>query len=41
LTKGSDSYNIEEIFELLEIKNTIEERTANYNPKKNVSWEKV
>jgi PHD/YefM family antitoxin component YafN of YafNO toxin-antitoxin module len=32
---------IEEIFEQFEIKNIIDERTANYNPKKNVSWERI
>jgi len=32
---------IEEIFEQFEIKNVIEERMENYNPKKNVSWESV
>jgi len=32
---------IEEIFEQFEIKNMIEERAVHYNPKKNVSWEKV
>ena len=32
---------IEEIFEQFEIRNIIDERMANYNPKKNVSWEKI
>jgi len=32
---------IEEIFEQFEIKNIIEERAAHYNPKKNVSWERI
>ena len=30
-----------EIFEQLKIKNIIDERMANYNPKKNVSWESI
>ena len=32
---------IEEIFEQFEIKNIIDSRTKNYNPKKNISWEKL
>jgi len=32
---------IEEIYERLDIKNTIEARMKNYNPKKNVSWESI
>jgi len=32
---------IEEVFEQFEIKNIIEERMVNYNPKKNVSWESI
>ena len=32
---------IEEIFEQLEINNTIESRLEQYNPKNNVSWEKI
>ena len=32
---------IEEIFEQFEIKNIIDARMENYNPKKNVSWEKI
>ena len=32
---------IEEIFEQFEIKNIIDSRTKSYNPKKNVSWEKL
>ena len=32
---------IEEIFEQLEIKNVIENRLEKYNPKNNVSWEKI
>jgi len=33
--------NMEEIFEQLEIKNSIETRLEKYNQKNNVSWEKV
>ena len=32
---------IEEIYERLEIKNSIETRMKNYNPKKNISWKKI
>ncbi|MCL1817398.1 MAG: type II toxin-antitoxin system Phd/YefM family antitoxin [Spirochaetaceae bacterium] len=32
---------IEEIVEQCEIKNIIETRLKNYNPKKNISWEKI
>ena len=32
---------IEELVEQLEIKNVIENRLKNYNPKNNVSWEKI
>jgi len=32
---------IEEIYERLDIKNTIETRNKNYDPKKNVSWESI
>ena len=32
---------IEEIFEQLEIKNTIEVRMKKYNSKKNISWENI
>ena len=32
---------IEQIFEQFEIKNIIDSRTKNYNPKKNISWEKL
>ena len=32
---------IEEIYERLDIKNTIETRMKNYNPKKNVSWKSL
>ena len=32
---------IEEIFERFEIKNMIEARMENYNPKKNISWDKL
>jgi len=32
---------IEEIFEQLEIKNTIEVRMKKYNPKKNISWKNI
>ena len=32
---------IEEIFEQFEIKNIIDSRMENYNPKKNVSWKKI
>ena len=32
---------IEEIFEQFEIKNIIDSRIKSYNPKKNVSWEKL
>jgi PHD/YefM family antitoxin component YafN of YafNO toxin-antitoxin module len=32
---------IEEIFERFEIKNIIDTRMEKYNPKKNVSWEKL
>jgi PHD/YefM family antitoxin component YafN of YafNO toxin-antitoxin module len=32
---------IEEIFEHFEIKNIIDARVENYNPSKNVSWEKL
>jgi PHD/YefM family antitoxin component YafN of YafNO toxin-antitoxin module len=32
---------LEEMFEQYEIKNTIETRMENYNPKKNVSWENI
>ena len=32
---------LEETFERLDIKNTIETRMKNYNPKKNVSWKSV
>ena len=31
--------DIEELFEQFEIKNVIDSRTKNYNPKKNISWE--
>ena len=33
--------DIEEIFEQFEIKNIIDSRIKNYNPKKNVSWDKL
>ena len=33
--------DIEEIFERLEIKNCIETRLEKYDPKKNISWEKI
>ena len=32
---------IQEIFEHLEINNVINNRLKNYNPKKNVPWEKI
>ena len=32
---------IEEIFEQLDIKNTIATRMEKYNPKKNISWESI
>jgi len=32
---------IEEIYERLEIKNSIETRMKNYNPKKNLSWTNI
>ena len=32
---------IEELFEQFEIKNLIDSRIKNYNPKKNISWEKL
>ncbi|MCL1837608.1 MAG: type II toxin-antitoxin system Phd/YefM family antitoxin [Treponema sp.] len=32
---------IEEIFERLEIKNAVETRLPQYDPKKNVSWESI
>ncbi|MCL2025302.1 MAG: type II toxin-antitoxin system Phd/YefM family antitoxin [Leptospirales bacterium] len=32
---------IEEIYEQLEIKNVIETRLKKYNPKNNLSWEKI
>ena len=32
---------IEETFEQLEIKNLIKNRMKNYDPKKNISWEKI
>ena len=32
---------IEEIFEQLEIKNSIEARMKKYNPQNNASWEKI
>jgi len=32
---------IEEIYERLDIKNTIETRMKNYNPNKNISWKKI
>jgi len=32
---------IEEIYERQEIKNMIESRKKNYNPKKNISWESI
>jgi PHD/YefM family antitoxin component YafN of YafNO toxin-antitoxin module len=32
---------LEEVFEQHEIKNMVETRMKNYNPKKNVSWEKI
>jgi len=32
---------IEEIYERLEIKNTIDTRMKNYDPKKNKSWKKI
>ena len=33
--------NLEEIFEQYEIKNMVESRMKNYNPKKNISWENI
>ena len=33
--------DIEEVFERLEIKNSIEARLEKYNPKKNVSWDAI
>ena len=32
---------IEEIYEQFEIKNIVDSRLENYNPKKNVPWEKI
>ena len=32
---------LEEVFEQFEIKNIIDARMANYNPKKNISWKKI
>jgi len=32
---------IEEIFERLDIKNSIDNRMKNYDPKKNISWKKI
>ena len=32
---------IEEIFEHFEIKNMVDARLKNYNPNKNISWEKI
>ncbi|MDR1277825.1 MAG: type II toxin-antitoxin system Phd/YefM family antitoxin [Treponema sp.] len=33
--------NIEEIFEQFEIKNMVEKRSGKYDPKNNISWEKI
>jgi PHD/YefM family antitoxin component YafN of YafNO toxin-antitoxin module len=33
--------NIEEIFEQLEIKDMVEKRLRKYDPKSNISWEKI
>ncbi|GBR75478.1 antitoxin Phd-YefM [Candidatus Termititenax persephonae] len=33
--------NLEEVVEQLEIKNMLKERLKKYNPKNNISWEKV
>jgi PHD/YefM family antitoxin component YafN of YafNO toxin-antitoxin module len=33
--------NIEEIFEQFEIKNMVEKRLENYDPKNNISWENI
>ncbi|MDR0554791.1 MAG: type II toxin-antitoxin system Phd/YefM family antitoxin [Treponema sp.] len=33
--------NIEEVFELFEIKNIIEKRLENYDSRNNVSWESI
>jgi PHD/YefM family antitoxin component YafN of YafNO toxin-antitoxin module len=33
--------NIEEIFEQFEIKNMVEKRLKKYDPKNNISWEKI
>jgi hypothetical protein len=33
--------NIEEVFEQSEIKNMIDKRLEKYDPKKNISWEKL
>jgi PHD/YefM family antitoxin component YafN of YafNO toxin-antitoxin module len=33
--------NIEEVFEQFEIKNTVEERLREYDPRNNISWEKI
>ncbi|MCL2043049.1 MAG: type II toxin-antitoxin system Phd/YefM family antitoxin [Treponema sp.] len=32
---------IEEIFEHFEIKNMVDTRLKNYNPQKNISWDKI
>ena len=32
---------IEEIFEHFEIKNIVDSRLKNYNPNKNISWDKI
>jgi PHD/YefM family antitoxin component YafN of YafNO toxin-antitoxin module len=33
--------NIEEIFEQFEIKDMVEKRSKKYDPKNNISWEKI
>jgi PHD/YefM family antitoxin component YafN of YafNO toxin-antitoxin module len=33
--------NIEEMFEQFEIKSMVEKRLEKYDPKKNISWEKI
>jgi PHD/YefM family antitoxin component YafN of YafNO toxin-antitoxin module len=33
--------NIEAVFEQFEIKNMVEERLREYDPKNNISWEKI
>jgi PHD/YefM family antitoxin component YafN of YafNO toxin-antitoxin module len=33
--------NLEDIFERMEIQDMVEQRLKNYNPQKNIAWEKI